>query len=184
MVRQHAKETTWTVSIANVQPGDRVLEIGFGAGKAIQLLEKKATHGFVYGIDLSATMVKRAKERNARAVRTGRVTLQQGEAAHLPFEEHHFDKVVSIHTFYWWSEDPYIFLTEVFRVLKPGGTLLFTFSHGKMGEERDYYDQAFIEEQILTLMKNIGFTAVSFRPGPISRQFKHIAVLGTKPSAS
>lgn len=183
MVRQHEKETTWTVSIADVQPADRVLEIGFGAGKAIQLLEKKTTHGFVCGIDLSATMVKRAKERNAHAVRAGRVTLQQGEAAQLPFEEHHFDKVISIHTFYWWSEDPHIILTEMFRVLKPGGTLLFTFAHGKVGEKRDYYDQTFIEEQVLSLMKSIGFTAVSFRPGPTSRQFKHIAVFGTKPSA-
>jgi hypothetical protein len=33
MVRQHAKETAWTVSIADVQPADCVLEIGFGAGK-------------------------------------------------------------------------------------------------------------------------------------------------------
>jgi SAM-dependent methyltransferase len=71
MVRQHEKETSWTVSIANVQPTDHVLEIGFGAGKAIQLLAKQTTHGFVYGIDLSATMVKRAKERNAHAVRAG-----------------------------------------------------------------------------------------------------------------
>ncbi len=183
MVRQHEKETAWTVSIADVQPADRVLEIGFGAGKAIELLAEKTPHGFVYGIDLSATMVKRAKERNAQAVRAGRVTLQQGEATQLPFEEHHFDKVVSIHTFYWWAEDPHIILTEMFRVLKPAGTLLFTFSHGKIGEERDYYDQAFIEEQVFPLMKNIGFTAVSSRPGPLSRQFKHLAVLGTKPSA-
>jgi ubiquinone/menaquinone biosynthesis C-methylase UbiE len=184
MVRQHEKETTWTVSIADVQPADYVLEIGFGAGKAIELLAERTTHGFVYGIDLSATMVKRAKERNAQAVRTGRVTLQQGEAAHLPFAEHHFDKVVSIHTFYWWAEDPRIILTEIFRVLKPGGTLLFIFSNGKIGEERDYYDQTFIEGQVFPLMKSIGFTAVSSRPGPLSRQFKILAVVGIKPSAS
>lgn len=184
MVRQHAKETAWTVSIADIQPTDHVLEIGFGAGKAIQLLEKKTTHGFVYGIDVSATMVKRAKERNVHAIRTGRVTLQQGEAAHLPFEEYHFDKVVSIHTFYWWAEEPHIFLTEMFRVLKPGGTLLFTFAHGKEGEERDYYDQTFIEEQVFPLMKSIGFTAVSFKLGPVSRQFKHLAMFGAKPSDS
>ncbi|BCL80653.1 class I SAM-dependent methyltransferase [Ktedonobacteria bacterium brp13] len=184
MVRQHAKETTWTVSLADVRPTDHVLEIGFGAGKAIELLAKKTTQGLVYGIDLSATMVKRAKERNAYAVRVGRVRLQQGEAAQLPFEEHHFDKVVSIHTFYWWAEDPHTILSEMFRVLKPGGTLLFTFSHGKVGEERDYYDQTFIEEHVFPRMKSIGFTAVSSRSGPLSRQFKILAVVGTKPSVS
>jgi ubiquinone/menaquinone biosynthesis C-methylase UbiE len=181
MVRQHEKETAWTVSIADVQPADRVLEIGFGAGKAIELFAEKTTHGSVYGIDLSATMVKRASERNAQAVRVGRVKLQQGEAAQLPFEECHFDKVVTIHTFYWWAEDPHVILVEMFRVLKPGGKLLFTFSNGKEGEERDYYDQTFIEEQVFPQMRSIGFTEVSSRPGPLSRQFKILAVIGTKP---
>jgi ubiquinone/menaquinone biosynthesis C-methylase UbiE len=184
MVRQHEKETAWTVSIADVQPADHVLEIGFGAGKATQLLAEKTPHGCVYGIDLSATMVKRARERNAQAVSTGRVRLQQGDAAQLPFEECHFDKVVSIHTFYWWAEDPRRILTENFRVLKPGGKLLFTFSQGKIGEERDYYDQTFIEEQMFPQMKSVGFTAVSSRPGPVARQFKNLALVGTKPSVS
>jgi ubiquinone/menaquinone biosynthesis C-methylase UbiE len=184
MVRQHEKETAWTVSIADVQPADCVLEIGFGAGKAIELLAERTTHGFVHGIDLSATMVKRARERNVQAVRSGRVMLQQGEATRLPFAEHHFDKVVSIHTFYWWAEDPHIILAEMFRVLKPGGTLLFTFAHGKIGEESDYYDQTIFEEQVFPLMKSIGFTSVSSRSGPLSRQFKILAVVGTKPSIS
>ena len=184
MVRQHAKETTWTVSIADVQPADQVLEIGFGAGKAIELLAEKTTQGRVYGIDLSATMVKRARERNAQAVRAGRVVLQQGKATQLPFTAEYVDKVISIHTFYWWEEHLHIILTEIFRVLKPGGWLLFTFSPGKTGEEKDYYDQIFIEAHIFPQMRNIGFTEVSSRQGPLSRQFKNIAVLGTKPSAS
>ena len=182
MVRQHEKETAWTVSIADVQPADCVLEIGFGAGKAIELLAEKTMHGFVHGIDLSATMVKRARERNAQAVRSGRVTLQQGEATQLPFAEHHFDKVISIHTFYWWAEDPHIILAEMFRVLKPEGTFLFTFAHGKIGEESDYYDQTFLKEQVFPPMKSAGFTAVASRPGPLSRQFKILAALARKSS--
>ncbi len=184
MVRQHAPETTWTVAIADVQPADCVLEIGFGAGKAIQLLAEKATHGSVYGIDLSATMVKRARERNAQAVRAGRVILQQGEATHLPFEAQQFDKVISIHTFYWWAEDPHSILTEMYRVLKPGGKLLFTFANAKEGVERDYYDQTFIEEHAFSPMKSIGFTEITSQRGPLSRQFKILAVIGTKSSAS
>ena len=182
MVHQHEKETNWTVLIADVQPTEHVLEIGSGAGKAIQLLAEKTTHGIVYGVDLSFTMVKRAKERNALAVRTGQVMLQQGEAAYLPFVEHFFDKVVSIHTLYWWAEDAHNILTEMFRVLKPGGKLLFTFATGKRGEERDYYDPPFIEEHLFSLMKRVGFAEVSSRSGPLSRQFKILAVIGTKPS--
>ena len=183
MVRQHERETAWTVSIADVQPTDRVLEVGFGAGKAIELFAQKTTHGAVAGVDLSATMVKRARKRNAQAVRAGRVTLQQGEAAQLPFEKHHFDKVVSIHTFYFWS-DPLTVLTESFRVLKPGGKLVFTLATGKTEETRETGLEQVIAEQVLPQMRNIGFTEVSTRHGPLSRQFKILAVVGAKPSDS
>jgi ubiquinone/menaquinone biosynthesis C-methylase UbiE len=130
MVRQHEEETDWTVSVADVQPADSVLEIGFGAGKAIELLAEKAPGGSIAGVDLSATMVKRARTRNARAVRAGRVLLLQGDAAQLPFADRQFDKVISIHSLYFWPERAAVF-AEIFRVLKPGGTCVVTFSTGK-----------------------------------------------------
>lgn len=179
MVRQHEEETAWTVLVADVQPTDSVLEIGFGAGKAIALLAEKTLSGSVAGIDLSATMVKRARARNRRAVRAGRVTLQQGDAAHLPFVEQQFDKVISIHTFYFWSEPPVI-LAEIFRVLKPGGMCFITFTTGKAEETGLGGYQAIIEEQMLPGMRNIGFTEVSIKHGPIVRQYKNVAVMGRK----
>lgn len=179
MVHQHGKETAWTVAAADVQPADRVLEIGFGAGKAIEMLAEKTSRGSVAGIDRSATMVKRARARNRRAVRAGRVTLQQGDAAHLPFGEQQFDKVISIHTFYFWSE-PAVILAEIFRVLKPGGMCIITFTTGKAEETGLGHYQAIIEEQMLPGMRNIGFTEVSIKHGPIARQYKNVAVIGIK----
>jgi SAM-dependent methyltransferase len=179
MVRQHEEETAWTVSVAGVQPTDNVLEIGFGAGKAIALLAEKTPGGSVAGIDLSATMVKRARARNRRAVRARRVTLQQGDAAHLPFAEQQFDKVISIHTFYFWSEPPVI-LAEIFRVLKPGGMCFITFTTGKAEETGLGGYQAIIEEQMLPDMRNIGWTSVSIKHGPIARHYKNVAVMGRK----
>ena len=182
MVRQHAKETAWTISVAEIQPTDQVLEIGFGAGKAIELLSQR-THSQVHGIDLSATMLNRARARNTQAVAAGRVTLLQGEAAQLPFGENQFDKVISIHTFYFWS-DPLVILTEIFRVLKPGGKLIFTLATGKVGETKETERLQLIEEQVLPQMRSIGFIEVSSRQGPLARQFKILAVLGTKPFTS
>jgi ubiquinone/menaquinone biosynthesis C-methylase UbiE len=181
MVRQHTKETAWTVALAEVQPTDHVLEIGFGAGKAIALLAEIATRGFVAGVDLSPTMVKRAQKRNAPGLRAGRVTLLQGEAALLPFENRQFDRVVSIHTFYFWS-DPLAVLTECFRVLKPGGRLVITLATGKTEETRKTGLEQLIAEQVLPHMRSIGYRDVSSIFGPVSRQFRILALVGARPS--
>jgi len=179
MVRQHATETVWTVSVADVQPADSVLEIGFGAGKAIALLADKTPDGSVAGVDLSATMVRRARTRNAQAVRAGQVLLQQGDAAQLPFANQQFDKVISIHSFYFWPEHAAVF-AEIFRVLKPGGTCVVTFSTGKAGEAEAMRLEMEIEEQWLAHMRRLGFTEVQFAQGPVARQFKNVAIIGRR----
>ncbi|QBD76242.1 class I SAM-dependent methyltransferase [Ktedonosporobacter rubrisoli] len=181
MVRQHKIETHWSVSLADVQSTDCVLELGFGAGKAIELLAARARQGQVYGLDISPTMVKRASERNSRAIRAGRVILRQGDIAQLPFADCQFDTIVSIHTFYFWS-DPQAVFTEILRVLKPGGKLICILATGKMGES-DYY-QSIVDTQTLPLMRSLGFTDVSTCQGPLSRQFKILAMLGSRPVAS
>jgi hypothetical protein len=49
MVRQHAAETFWTVSLLEIKPTDDILEIGFGAGRAIELAAAQASNGHITG---------------------------------------------------------------------------------------------------------------------------------------
>ena len=65
MVRQHMTETTWTISLLNLRPEDQILELGFGAGRAIELVATQASNGHISGIDLSQEMVRAASRRNA-----------------------------------------------------------------------------------------------------------------------
>ena len=53
------KRNSWVVSLLDVQPDDRVLEIGFGPGLAILELSRIAHEGYVCGIDHSELMVRR-----------------------------------------------------------------------------------------------------------------------------
>lgn len=182
MVHQHIPETTWTISLLDIQPEEHVLEPGFGAGRAIELVAAQASSGHVYGIDHSQEMVRAASRRNAKTIKAGRVTLYHGDLATLPFADNQFDKIFSIQTLYFWS-DPAQTLSEIFRVLKPGGMLVVTLSTGTIdtaettGLERY---QILLEEQILPCMKQLGFTQASIKQGPASRQFKTTAVLGRK----
>src|SRR4051812_2684160 len=67
----NVERNRWVVSLLEVQPADRVLEIGFGPGVAITELAARATQGQVYGIDHSQVMVEQASRRNAAAIRAG-----------------------------------------------------------------------------------------------------------------
>ena len=182
MVHQHAAETLWTVSLLEIKPTDDILEIGFGAGQAIELAAAQATSGHITGIDLSQAMLRAASRRNARAIQAGRVALRRGDATTLPFAAAQFDKILSIHTFYFWS-DPLHTLSEIFRVLKPGGRVALTLSTGKEGSTEatglERY-QDMLEEEIIPSMQRLGFTQAYLQAGPTARQFKSVAVIGVK----
>jgi ubiquinone/menaquinone biosynthesis C-methylase UbiE len=125
MARDHRPENLWTVQVLNAQPDDQILEIGFGAGVAIQELARIVRQGSISGVDFSRTMLAAARRRNAAAVRAGKVKLYDGVADDLPFESETFDKVFSIHSVYFWP-DALAALREIRRVLKPGGILVLT----------------------------------------------------------
>ena len=183
MVRQHRPETVWTLNLLEIQPTDTVLEVGCGAGQAIKLAAEKAGDGHVMGIDLSEVMVRIATRRNAQAVQAGRVALAQGNMTALPFEDQHFDKIMTIHTFYFWSEPSQV-LRELYRVLKSSGRVVITLSTGKInarGEVEVWPPlQSALEEQVLPGMQREGFQVVRLERGPNSRQYTSVAVIGEK----
>lgn len=125
MARRNVYDAKWTVSLLDIQPASRVLEIGFGPGVSTQIASEKADKGFVAGIDHSGTMVQAARKRNAQAIKAGRVELRQGDVSSLPYPDDTFDIAFSLHSIYFWH-DPFSCLQELRRVLKPGGLLAIT----------------------------------------------------------
>lgn len=116
------RRNEWVVSLLDVQPRDRALEIGFGPGVAIQQLARRASEGLVCGIDSSRVMLRQARRRNAAAVRSGLVDLRLASVEQLPSFEEPFDKIVSVNVIGLWVR-PVERLRELRRLLRDGGTI-------------------------------------------------------------
>src|SRR6204780_2069655 len=109
----------WVVSLLDVQPADRVLEIGFGPGLAIAELAR-AGAGHVYGIDHSEVMLRQASKRNAAGIRAGRVTLLNASADQLPPAlGGPFDVILAVNSLGFWPA-PGERLTELRQRLRTG----------------------------------------------------------------
>ena len=177
MVRQHAPETAWTLDLLGIRPADRLLELGFGAGRALALAAERAPGGLVLGIDRSPTMVRAAARRNQAARQAGRMVLLRGDLGALPFAGRRFDKIWSIHTFYFWPDPPRL-LAELMRMLAPGGTLAITMATGQVtpGGELAYWPLHQRVELLVSELRGRGVDA-SLEHGPNSRQYNNVAIV-------
>jgi ubiquinone/menaquinone biosynthesis C-methylase UbiE len=116
----HAAMTDWALQQVPIATNAAILDIGCGGGRTIQRLTALAPAGTVQGIDYSEASVAAARATNAREIETGRVQIQHGSVASLPFPDRTFDLVTAVETHYYWP-DLTANMREVLRVLKPGG---------------------------------------------------------------
>lgn len=104
----------------DLQPDDDVLEVGVGTGINLSLYPKECN---VTGIDFSASMLEKARERAAR--KQGRkVRLLQMDAADLKFADDTFDVVYAPYLISV-VPDPVKVAQEMRRVCRPGGRIVF-----------------------------------------------------------
>ena len=123
MAHETAAANRVALDFLDLQPGDRVLEIGFGHGRSLAAAMAKVADGFVAGIDHSEVMLRIARKRNASALLAGRMELTLGDSERLPYPDGRFNKIFAMHTIYFWS-DPRRHFEEAQRVLSDEGRLV------------------------------------------------------------
>jgi SAM-dependent methyltransferase len=116
------RRNAWVVSLLEVRPDDRVLEIGFGPGLAIRELGRLATEGYVCGIDHSELMLRRASRLNADAIERGVIDLRLGSVEQLPAFDEPFDKILAVNASMFWRE-PVARLEQLRSLLRSGGLI-------------------------------------------------------------
>jgi phosphatidylethanolamine/phosphatidyl-N-methylethanolamine N-methyltransferase len=103
-----------------IRPGDRVLEVGVGTGINASLYPRDCA---VVGIDLSSSMLEKARERVWRKGLRN-VRLQEMDATHMAFADDSFDIVYAPYLISV-VPDPVGVAREMRRVCKPGGRIIF-----------------------------------------------------------
>jgi SAM-dependent methyltransferase len=108
------------VKFAGIRSGDHVLDVGCGTG--VVAITAARSGAKVHGADLTPELLERARE-NARIARVD-VEWTEADVEQLPFREAEFDVVVSqfAHIF---APRPEVAVSEMLRVLRPGGTVAF-----------------------------------------------------------
>ena len=112
----------WAVQLLDVQPTDRVIEVGCGPGVAIAALATRAIRGLVVGVDHSQVMIGQARRRNRAAIQAGRVRLIHTPVERLSVSDGPFDAALAVNTVGMWP-DPTARLRELARLLRPGGRI-------------------------------------------------------------
>ena len=102
----------------DLRPEDELLEVACGSG---MFLAHHAAHvGFVAGLDLSDLQIDLARRQLAERIASGTAEIVHGDAAELPWTDARFSAVTCMGSMEAFPDPPRA-LTEMLRVLRPGG---------------------------------------------------------------
>ena len=108
------------VGIADVKPGETVLDLGSGGGiDCFLAAQATGDAGHVYGVDMTLAMLKLARE-NAEKLDVQNVTFLAGRIEAVPMPDESIDLIIS-NCVIALAPDKKLVFEEIFRLLKPGG---------------------------------------------------------------
>jgi ubiquinone/menaquinone biosynthesis C-methylase UbiE len=153
----------------------KILDVGCGAGLAINLMSKAVPGSKITGIDYSDEMVKYAKKINRNLVESGSVIIQKGSVENLPFEDNQFDFITATETIYFW---PNLLenIKEVYRTLANNGTFaIINEDYCKKDSSSKPHSKAMLdsdttnlleEKKHIELLENAGFRDIKVNTIP------------------
>ena len=161
------------ITLASLQPGQTVLDLGSGAGLDCFFAAKKVGEtGHVIGVDMTPEMIERSRS-SAKRLDIQNVEFRQGYLEDLPVDANTVDVIIS-NCVINLSPDKSKVFGEAFRVLKPGGKLAVSdiVTDGPLPESIKKSLSAWAgcvagaveAEEYIGMMTAVGFTDVSIVP--------------------
>ncbi|MDP4268478.1 MAG: class I SAM-dependent methyltransferase, partial [Bacteroidota bacterium] len=89
--------TRWSLNQVKYTDG-KILDIGCGGGKTINVLSRRHPNSLISGIDYSITSIKTAINKNRKKVNEGKVEIKQASVSSMPYEDSYFKYITAIRT--------------------------------------------------------------------------------------
>src|SRR6266540_3362265 len=161
------------ITLASLEPGQTVLDLGSGAGlDCFFAANKVGKMGHVIGVDMTPEMIERARS-SAKRLNLNNVEFRQGYLEDLPVDANIVDVIIS-NCVINLSPDKSKVFSEAFRVLKPGGKLAVSdiVTDGPLPQSIKKSLSAWAgcvagaveAEDYVGMMKEVGFTDISIKP--------------------
>jgi ubiquinone/menaquinone biosynthesis C-methylase UbiE len=131
-----------TLQIVNAVAHDNILEMGMGNGFFVKELLQRDNSIRYTGVDFSELMINEAKKINEEWISNGQAAFVLADMLALPFTKAAFNKIFTINTIYFW-EDPTQVLSEITRVLVPGGKFILTLRPKRLMENYPFTKYGF-----------------------------------------
>ena len=150
----------WMLEMVELHGDDKVLEIGFGPGLALEGALKIVDTGLVVGIDHSDTMYQQARRRNSAAIAQGRARLMVADIQTGPGFDIKFDHIYSANVVQFWQNpvEVYAYLKTLLSSEGDVTTLLMPRNKGATNKDT----HAFAED-IQVWLDAAGFSSVETR---------------------
>ncbi len=164
MIKGNKSKYDHLIKDLDIQPHDKLLEIGYGPGTGINTIAALYPTCTIHGIDFSPLMYKRASKYNKQYIDNGRLQLQYGDFLKVSVIGNNYDKIFCLNVVYFWNE-----LKEPFEklrsLLKTGGSFYIYMVDKKVLIEKKSPDSVFNKydiEQVVEALKMAGFTNVGY----------------------
>jgi SAM-dependent methyltransferase len=176
-------------SIASIEQGETVLDLGSGAGIDCFLAAKAVgDNGFVIGLDMTPAMITKARL-NAEKIGVKNVEFRLGEIENLPVAANSIDVIIS-NCVINLSPEKWKVYSETFRVLKPGGRIAVSDMVLTAALPEELQNDLFLYtgcmagasslSDIESYLDNAGFENIRISPKDASREFIRNWVPGSK----
>jgi ubiquinone/menaquinone biosynthesis C-methylase UbiE len=106
------------IDFTGLEDGEKILDVGCGTGSLTFALPKAADLGEIAGIDFSPVFVEEANRRNTDP----RITIRQGDACALPYDDGAFDRALALLVLHFVPEAGKA-VAEMRRVVRTGGVV-------------------------------------------------------------